>query len=111
MNKQFEFINRKITDSETTTNYYSEGRTQNRLGNFCQWSKSKRCLEKYGKNSTQQYSGNERNLFVLIDFHKRSKKCNSSLQIDNISSVTYLLKMGGTQNLKMKTISEEIWIS
>ena len=31
------------------------------------------------------------------------------LQVDNIVALTYLMKMGGTQNLKMVELAKEIW--
>ena len=31
------------------------------------------------------------------------------LQVDNIVALTYLTKMGGTQNLKMVELAKEIW--
>ena len=31
------------------------------------------------------------------------------LQVDNIVALTYLMKMGGTQNLRMVELAEEIW--
>ena len=31
------------------------------------------------------------------------------LQVDNIVAITYLMKMGGTQNLKMVELAKEIW--
>ena len=31
------------------------------------------------------------------------------LQVDNVVASTYLMKMGGTQNLKMEELAKEIW--
>ena len=50
VHKQYQFINRLITDSgSTTTNDYLDRCIQIRLGSICQWSKSRWCLKQYGK--------------------------------------------------------------
>ena len=49
-------------------------------------------LKQYGKDSTQQYSGIENNLFPQIDFTKEIKHRTVYLEID---------KDGRTQNLEM----------
>ena len=47
---------------------------------------------------------------ALLAFTKETKNATVQLHIDNISALTYLLKIGGTQNLQIIKIYKEIWI-
>lgn len=73
MNKQFEFINREITDSETTTNYYSEGRTKTGWETFANGQKTSgfwRSMEKTQHSNILEMKG----IYLsLLTFTKEAK--------------------------------------
>ena len=74
------------------------------------WVLSDYCLTTVGIwCSMKKNSGTESNLFDRTDFHKRSKNTTLHHQVDNKSTLKYLLKMGKTQKLELKKIFKEIW--
>ena len=46
---------------------------------------------------------------AIQTFSKILKHKSSDLQVDTLVPLTYLLKMGGTQNLKLVQLAREIW--
>ena len=103
--KQNLFINRQITNSATTAK-----KTIQMDAPKTGWEVFTNGLKTVEfQNIFHQYSGTESNLFDPTDFHL-TKNATVYLQIDNISALTYLLKMGGTQNLEIINISKENWM-
>ena len=54
-----------------------------------------------------QYSRIIRSKTSHIDIQK-IQRCQTKSSVDNIVALTYLMKMGGTQNLKMVELTKEI---
>ncbi|XP_057302862.1 uncharacterized protein LOC130637025 [Hydractinia symbiolongicarpus] len=46
---------------------------------------------------------------ALLSFHKTKQFASVHIQTDNMTALSYLLKMGGTKNLTMIKIAKEIW--
>ncbi|XP_057296294.1 uncharacterized protein LOC130625258 [Hydractinia symbiolongicarpus] len=46
---------------------------------------------------------------ALLSFHKMKQFASVHIQADNMTALSYLLKMGGTKNLTMIKIAKEIW--
>ena len=93
----------------TGTGPYSDRCIQKRLGAVCrgirtggQWSKKEQDLH---INQLELLAIK----FAILTFAEMWKMSAVHIQVDNMTALSYLLKMGGTKNPELMQISKEIW--
>ena len=62
-----------------------------------------------GAGSTYQSAGTSSHKVCILTFAKMWKMLAIHIQVDNMTALSYLLKMGGTKNPDLMHISKEIW--